>query len=341
MSAVRCSLVLGVAALSLTVAGCMMGGSPDGDTAKKGIFNLREPKMAKRDKGDARDGDDDIAGLSPEGSMHRDLLQLREREARQVETVENMRIALNQGEDDVRREEERLQEIRRQIERYDSAMRRYEMASRYASPRDDDRRNPEPALARGYDRDAGGEREYASSRQARDYGRAAPERNGYADRPAPDNRYRDNAPPASGREEVLYAGGYDDRFAPPVQARNQTPPQTQAPIQERAAPVRVSPRFDMDDLSHGDVFSVPVELASQPRQAAPSRQPETRDSDQALFAEAAARQKSQWPPAAAPTPAPAPAQARPAPRQQIQESVADSGGMDDEVFVPDLFLSRR
>lgn len=116
--------ILTTLALCLASLGCFGGG---GDGGSRGRFGLLKKKknadVASRDK---RRGVKDVDEYSPEASMQRDLKRLQETEKAQAKLVKDMRSSLNQGSDQVMREEEKLREIRTRMASYDAALRRYD-----------------------------------------------------------------------------------------------------------------------------------------------------------------------------------------------------------------------
>lgn len=126
-------------AMCLALTGCMGGDSSEGKrgrTAQRGRLSVGRAKKTEMAKGNRPKGAGNIDDFSPEGSMERDLAQLRKREQAQEKMLTDMRGSLNQGSEHVRREEEKLAEIRRRINNYDTAINRYEMASKSRPPRE-------------------------------------------------------------------------------------------------------------------------------------------------------------------------------------------------------------
>ena len=73
-------------AMCLALTGCMGGDSSDGKrgrTAQRSRLNVGRGKKADRAKANRRRGAGNIDDFSPEGSMERDLAQLRQREKAQ------------------------------------------------------------------------------------------------------------------------------------------------------------------------------------------------------------------------------------------------------------------
>lgn len=139
MSPIRLCVLLLILALSFAVCGCFGGGGGDSQASSKRRFGLRKKSDVAKSKkrGSKARGGGDADEYSPEGSMERDLKQLQGMEQAQLKKIKSMQNDLSQGSDMVRREEEKLRDIRGKIQRYDTAMQRYEMASRARPPRED------------------------------------------------------------------------------------------------------------------------------------------------------------------------------------------------------------
>lgn len=355
MSSTKMLCVATLMAISMTAVGCIGGGGDGGGrTARKRTGRKRSDAVASSSPKKSRNRavSADSGEISLESSIKRDMDTLREKERKQAQTVEEMRRALNQGEDMVAKEEAKLGEIRAQIARYDGELRRFEQASLRGNPRHDNGDSvvassmyTQPARAPG--------RNFAPADAARQYPQnyAQSEYNGYG-QPMPNqgaaprnqgyaaNGYAPtNAPAGYGahNEEVLFNGGsYQARGIPPqVYAGN---------------------GYDMN----GQPGRVP--MTQQPRPAASRRRTVDEESESwnppsGLFSNSPATAgvptlRRESPAGVAPASAPAPTREaapsrtepqagarQPMAAPQSAPAVRQDEYADDEVFVPDLFLS--
>lgn len=132
-------LIVLACAIALTGlgAGCMGGGTDTASSsrrtrASRGVFTLgkKKDKAAAQDAQARAPSSSSLDAYTPEGSMGRDLTELRERERKQSRLVAE--LANTRGADPARfaKEQERLFALRDKIQAYDAALQRYEMASR-------------------------------------------------------------------------------------------------------------------------------------------------------------------------------------------------------------------
>lgn len=340
-----------VTSMALTACGCFGGGGGGGGgrtASRGGRFSpeRKETQVARGGKSNNRRVSAETESLSPEGSMQRDLARLHDREKAQVKVVKEMRDALSQGEDVIVREERKLDEIRTQIARFDSAMRNQEMASagRRGRPApaastsrngvvpasmyvDNDRDRHDPSYARA-------ERAPAPSRDRARVEPASYRRDDYArdTRDSRDSRNNnDRAPSRNDRDEVLYN---------PMAARDE-PSRSYGGMNE----ARNQPQQRRSSQEKEWVASESLFTESAPRSAPTYRDAQTYRSNAPVSNNTLRPMPAQQKVSAAPEPAkqvsvPA-AGASTQPRQPApsrQESLERHSG-DDEVFTPDLYLS--
>lgn len=336
MSPLRTITVLLIMSAALTACGCFGGG--DGNVSSRGsggnrFFKKKDGATASRSGGRGRKGaknaranDGKIEDLSPENSMKRDLAVLRDRERAQVKVVKDMRGALVEGEDVVIREEQKLDEIRNQIARYDMAIN----DRGYAGAR-----NARGGRAAARPAPSGGNVMPASMYTDEDNGGG---RSRYADRHDPAPR-RGRVEPASyrtgEREERAPARGPARR---PAYESNDDGPYSS---RDRGAPSRYDSRPSREEPARGgrEEWSPDGNLFSSADSGFAVRRAPA--GGNALRPEplrrAAPRQEVEEPQRVS-VPA-AGASVRPRKPAQQPEPPARSESMDEEVFTPDLYLS--
>lgn len=342
MSPIKLASSVLIVGLSLASAGCFGRGGGDSASASpsKSRFGLRKKNTAtasksggrakgrtttSRNSGSVAMASADLDGISPEGSMKRDLERLKERERKQEQTVAEMRNALAQGEQMVVKEEQKLHEIRGQVKEFELAMRRYDSGPS-SSPSGRAQSTRVMASARSSDEDyVVPASMYADPRSSRTSGRryqqadyGPQEREGQAR----ENRYASYEQPRNqreqyGREEVLYDGRNDrqpQRAAPPQATRRnydyQPAPRPQSQNGGMSRPE------DDEWIPQGGLFS----SSARPTDAPPLQ----RSRQGGLRPEPAPQGQRQ------PAPAPAPAR-NPQPRPV-------GGEYEEEVFSPDMYL---
>lgn len=266
----RFACISTVLSLSLAASGCGLGGG-GGRTASNAGSKKNKAMAGRNVKKDSRKTSGDLAGMTPETSMKRDMDELREKERKQAKMVEEMRKDLAKGEDIVDKEEQKLVAIRQQIQEYGSAVRRFEMASAKGGPRQNRSQSESeeylaPASMYAEDNRGGKEHTFAPA----SYSQPAP-RETYNERPAHNNntvRYESQGGsrvnPAA-RDEMLFDSRYydnpqpaptpqtapqrrqqmtEDDWNPPTNifSNNPTPPKPQAAAVKRNPPA-ASPKL--------------------------------------------------------------------------------------------------
>lgn len=321
MKIANACLVLSLAAL---VSGCFGGGGDSSRTASKGRFGTKDAAAKKQTAQRGRAQPSDLNEINPETSMRQGYEILKEREAQQMRVVQEMRQAIAQGEDAVRREQIKLDGIRSQLAEFDLAMRRYEDAPRqrpaYGAPTRGD------VVPTSMYAERGAPRPESRSREPR------AERASYQPDPraSRDPRPREYAPPRddrpAAREQVLYN------------------PQDRREYDRAAPDPRGDPRYRQDPYpvsgqeSGAGGWETPGNLYGGSN-AQPGPRPAHRNTLRPEPVRTAA-------PVQAPRPAPeaalrpgTPPPPAPAQRQAPQEPAPRTSGTDDDVFTPDLYLS--
>lgn len=352
MSPVRMLCLLLATSTAVVACGCFGGGGGGGGrTASRGGRFTMGRKQKEVASNDARGKKaqrqnikaSDTGPMSPEGSIQRDLALLKEREKSQEKVVKEMRAALNQGEGVVEKEELKLQEIRDQIARFDSAARQYEMASG-RSRGNDARSQVVPASMYLDQPDPRDQRNFRADRGAppNPYERSSVERASY--RPDPRDGYdrgddgygrRDNPYSRNDSRQDSYGGREEVLYNP--QAQRAEPPRGRAPDGFNENRYNDGPRQDQygrPQASRNDGWEPSDRLFSSSNSNAPARpaamvntlNPERKRTAQVD------RNDDRPAPAAGATTRPRAAQARPEPQSRDDEGT-------DEVFTPDLYLS--
>lgn len=337
MSPVRFLSALLVLSLSVAACGCF-GRGGDGKTASRGgRFGKKEKQTASRKgrKQPAKRGQYDFAEYTPDSSLSRDVAMLKEHEAKQVQLLKQMAMALDQNREVMRKEEEKLAQIRGKIDEYELAMR----SGPGSAPRGRGLPSRDGVVA---DSMYAG---YADARPRRDVERAPQSRQGgYAPQPAsyrpagrdyarqPERReYREPAPAYRDErryEETLYdprAAGMPQRQPEYRQvSQNPRPPAPREQYYE-APPARQN-AWEPSDSLYSNAASRPASpvkntLRPEPRleRPAPVR---VEESLPAAGASVQPRQQSLRPPAA-----------------ETRQLAPAASASDEDVFTPDMYLS--
>lgn len=349
MACKKLMALLVLTAMSLTFTGCMSSNKNDGPgrTASRGRFGLgrkKGPEMARANNKKRKD-QDNLENLSPSASMERDLKQLREREKLQAKRIKEMRGQLDQGSDLVKREEEKLGDIRNRIQSYDMALERYDMASSYR-PQRDNAELVDPNLASSGDdgyRTAPVSATPSRSRTSRKQPpakNAAPQKNQYA-------AYS----PSGEKEAVLYSSSTAQSYPSVTEARIVTRAASPEDLRP-ASPERLADAGAADPQASS--WIPPTNLYSakaKPTFMAQSGSGKDSRTSEGIMLYAPARgpgKPEQLPVSSAPAgpskrqePAPAakPAVKEKAPPKAAPRQIQESESFDDEVFTPDLFLN--
>ncbi len=324
--------------VALGVTGCLGGGDSGGGgrTARFGGGSKDKQTASATPRTPTAK---ELNATTPEASVQRELEKLKAQEKQQAKYVNEMRDALAKDSTAIQREENKLRDIRTQVEQFESAQQRYKQAlamDRQNGNGNNDYNGGMNARTAGYEagsqpvnRAASFTSEYPPNSQPGGY-QSAPQSNQPNYTQNDRNNYQNNHPgqPVRG-EEVLYGG--QPRSSLGGKSFSETP----APAVHRA-PVSAPAHEDV-------VWDPPRELYSRNTSAPAARQATqvqaNRNVPQNLPDPATLYRPVQT---SAPMPQPAPV-AAPAPSPMLAPPAlpgpAAQKPADDEVFTPDIFLS--